>query len=498
MTVPVPAPTGTPSAHGQGADTPWRRLDPRMLAITPIAGLVRLLPAFVIVLFTGRGDGDLSRVWASVGAVGLVVVLGALRWRFTRYRITGDRVELHSGWLRRQRRSVPRDRIRTVDLTSRLEHRVFGLSVVKVGAATGSGHDDGLTLNAVGRAEADRLRRELLDRTAATPGRAGPEPLPSSEIARLDWAWIRFAPLTFSSLAGVGIVVGTLFNLLDDVGVDAGDIGANAVGDLARAGLVAVLGAVAATVLVVAVLGSLVLFAERWFAYRLTREPDGTLRVRRGFLTRRSSSVSERRLRGVELVEPILLRAGRAAQTRALAAGLARDTQRGVLQPPVPRAEADRVAAAVTGADPTRTTRAALHAHPAAARRRRLTRALVPTAAVVTGAFLLDAHVVGPVSLLLLPIMAAVALDRARNLGHAVTPGYLVTRQGSVVRRTVALQQGSIIGWTVRQSPFQRWAGVVTVEAVTAAGAGAYRILDLATADAAALIAATTQDGIRR
>ena len=58
------------------------------------------------------------------------LVLGVLRWRFTRYRITGDRVELHSGWIRRQRRSVPRDRIRTVDLTSRLEHRIFGLSVV--------------------------------------------------------------------------------------------------------------------------------------------------------------------------------------------------------------------------------------------------------------------------------------------------------------------------------------------------------------------------------
>ena len=62
----------------------------------------------------------------------LVVLAGVLRWRTTRYRITAERVELHSGWLRRQRRSVPRDRIRTVDLTARLLHRVFGLSVVQV------------------------------------------------------------------------------------------------------------------------------------------------------------------------------------------------------------------------------------------------------------------------------------------------------------------------------------------------------------------------------
>lgn len=473
-----------------GPDTPWRRLDPRMLAVTPLAGLLRLLPVVAIFLFTGGGDGDRARVWPSLGAIAAVLVVGVLRWRFTRYRITADRVELHSGWLRRQRRSVPRDRIRTVDLTSRLEHRLFGLAVVKVGAATGSGREDGLALNAVSRVEADRLRRELLDRTA--PRLDVPAPPPSTEIARLDWSWIRFAPLTFSSLAGVGVLMGAVVNLLNDAGIDPGALGERAAGDLADAGLVAAIGLVAATVLVVAVLGALLLFAERWFAYRLTREPDATLRVRRGLLTRRSSSVAERRLRGVELVEPILLRAGRAAQTRALAAGLARDTQRGVLQPPVPRAEADRVAAAVTGADAIETTRAALRAHPAAARRRRLTRALLPTAALVVGAFLLDDHVIGPVSLLLLPVMAAVALDRARNLGHAVTPGYLVTRQGSVVRRTVALQRSGVIGWTVRQSPFQRWAGVATVEAVTAAGAGAYRILDVAAADVGALVTPVT------
>ena len=71
---------------------------------------------------------------------------------------------------------VPRDRIRTVDLTARLEHRIFGLSVVKIGSATGgSGEHAGLALDAVSKAEADRLRRELLDRSPVArlrhPGR---------------------------------------------------------------------------------------------------------------------------------------------------------------------------------------------------------------------------------------------------------------------------------------------------------------------------------------
>jgi len=163
-----------------------------------------------------------------------------------------------------------------------------------------------------------------------------------------------------------------------------------------------------------------------------------------------------------------------------------------VLQPPVPRAEAHRVAAAVTGAPPPETTRAPLRRHPRAATRRRFVRTLVPAAVLVAAAFLLDARVLGPVSLVLLPVAALLALDRARSLGHAVTTGYLVTRQGSVLRRTVALQRTGVIGWTVRQSVFQRRAGVATVEAVTGAGAGGYTAVDVAAADVAPLLVATT------
>jgi putative membrane protein len=476
------------------SEAPWRRLDPRMLVVTPVSGLVRLLPAFAVLLLTGQ-EGDLSRVWFTVGGAALVVIFGVLRWRFTQYRITPDRVELHSGWLRRQRRSVPRDRIRTVDLTSRLEHRIFGLSVVKIGAATGGSSDQpGLALDAVSRAEAERLRRELLDRSSAPAATITPPP--SIELARLDWAWLRFAPLTFSSLAGVGVVAGAVFNLLNDAGVNTGHLAGDAVERLARAGVAAAVGLLGVTVLFAAVVGSLLLFVARWSGYRLTREPDGTIRVRRGLLTRRSLSVSESRLRGVEIAEPMLLRAGRGAQTRALSAGLAKDAQGGVLQPPVPRAEAHRVASAVARAAPAEITDAPLRRHPAAAGRRRLTRALGPTAVLVVAAFVLDPHVVGPSSLVLLPVMAAAGLDRARVLGHTLTSGYLVVRQGSVVRRTVALQRAGVIGWRVRQSPFQRRSGVVTVDAITGAGRGAYPVIDIAADDAVELMAQVTPEAI--
>lgn len=463
-----------------------------MLVVGPLGSLVRLLPVVAILLVTGQGDP--VRTWVAVGAAVLVVLSGVVRWRTTRYRITGDRVELHSGWLRRQRRSVPRDRIRTVDLTARLLHRAFGLSVVQVGAASGSPLDQaGLSLDAVSKAEADRLRRELLDRSPTPTSTEQPGEL----LARLDWAWLRFAPLTFSSVAGVGAVLAFLFNLVDDLGIDPRDIGVDASGLFASAPLWEAVLVIVGGLLVLASAGALLLYAERWYDYRLTRERDGTLRVRRGLLTRRSLSVSEQRLRGAEIVEPLLLRAGRGGQCRALSTGLSGDAQGGALQPPAPLVEAQRVASAALREHPTEITGAVLRRHPDAARTRRLTRALGP--AVVLAAALVVVAVVVPelrwlgfVGLLLLPAAALLAADRFRNLGHELTARHLVSRQGSIVRRTVALQRAGVIGWTVRQSPFQRRAGVVTVEAVTAAGAGGYEVLDVAAADGVALADAAT------
>jgi putative membrane protein len=72
-------------------------------------------------------------------------------------------------------------------------------------------------------------------------------------------------------------------------------------------------------------------------------------------------------------------------------------------------------------------------------------------------------------------------------LGHALTSRYLVTRHGTGVRGTVALQRAGVIGWTVSQSFFQRWAGLITVTATTAAGNGAYHVIDVRTADGLAV-----------
>lgn len=460
-----------------------------MLAVTPLRQLAGFLPVIVLILVVGIERDFGARVYGLLAGVLLVLLAGTLRWFTTRYRITSERVELRSGLLFRTARSVPRDRIRSVDVSAGLAHRLFRLSVLKIG--TGERIDGvesrEVTLDAISSSEADRVRQRLLDPSYAHR-RGDPVPPAAVELAALSWSWLRFAPLTVSSLVALGAVAGAFGQLVNDIGADAVDVGG--VGDqLTTAPLWLGITVLAVLVLIIALGGSALLYIEAWWGFRLVREASGSLRIRRGLLTSRSVSLEERRLRGVAVVESPLLRIGRGARTVAVATGLGgrRGHGRGSLLPPAPRREAHRVAGAVLAElpSPTATT---LRRHPRVALRRRLVRAALPVLAVAAGLWSVAAPVWAAWAVLgLLAVTALLAVDAYRNLGHALTGSYLVTRHGAGVRWTVAVQRSGVIGWTVSQSLFQRRAGLVTVTATTAAGHGRYAVIDVMTTEGLAV-----------
>jgi putative membrane protein len=469
----------------------WQRLDPRMLAVTPLRQLAGFLPVIVVVVI-GVGQDFGGRAYGLLVGVLLVLLAGVLRWLTTRYRITSERVELRSGLLFRNARSVPRDRIRSVDVTAGPVHRLFRLSVVKIGTGerTDGLESRELTLDAISAADADRLRQRLLDQLDV--GQLDPSGVPAAsratELAVLHWSWLRFAPLTVSSLVAVGAVAGAFGQLINEVGADAVDVG-GVREKLSMTPLWLDVAMFAVLVLVIALVGSLMIFVEAWWGFRLVRELGGTLRIRRGLLTARSVSLEERRLRGVAVVESPLLRLGRGARTIAVATGLGgrRGHGRGALLPPAPRDEAHRVAGAVLAEDPS-PTGLALRRHPLVALRRRLVRATLPVLAGSAALWLAPVPAwLAWATLGLLPVTVLLGWDAYRNLGHTLTSRYLLTRHGAGVRGTVALQRCGVIGWTVSQSFFQRRAGLVTVTATTAAGGGGYRVIDVTTADGLAV-----------
>jgi putative membrane protein len=492
------------------ADEGWRRLSVRMLLVHPVQELRRaIIPLLVLIVF-GRGDRNL---WP-YAAVLIVVALGLIRWFTTTYRVTPTQIQVRRGLLGRSTLSVPRDRVRTVDVTSHLMHRVLGLARITIGTGqTDRKKEDGLRLDALTTEAAVRLRNELLHdgrrvaspRAVGTGARDGPvagrvAAPPHGLIARLDPAWARFAPFTLSGLVTIGVFAGFLANVVNQAHVNPANVGAvrTASDDLAKLPLVFAVLVVLFIVIVIVALLSVGGYLLAFWDFQLTRD-GATLHVTRGLLTTRATTIEARRLRGAEISEPILLRRVRGARAVAITTGLrvGRGADRGgsVLLPAAPAAEVDRVVAEVieTGAPPS----VELIRHGPRARRRRINRALLVTGAlaVVLGVLWWFANwpigfpIAGVVVFLLaLPL----ALDRYRNLGHALSGGFLVTRQGSLVRRRYMLATAGIIGWNERMSFFQRRAGLVTLIATSAAGRQHYDVLDLAQPDAIALADAAT------
>jgi putative membrane protein len=471
----------------------WRRLDSRMIWVDAVQTLLSLTPAALAVGVFGvrPGEGGLAPVVvvAVVGVGGAVRNL--LRWAKTRYRITDEYAELRTGLIARSHRSIRRDRIRSVEATAKLRHRLAGLRLVTIGAGQQrAAGEAALSLDAVSRDVAEWLHRELL------AGAPAPAAVPDQRVlARIRWSWIAYNVVNIWAYAAAAGVLWGGYWLARTFGLDPGGFVAG-LADWERLGWGV---SIAIGLVVVGAFGVVVLaaafVAENWdFTLARVRGPNGTvLRTSQGLLKTRQVDRDEERIRGVQIAEPLLWRWLGMADTNVITTGLKVWSLQpaSTILPRGPIAVALPVAAAVIGERPSPFD-VPLLPHPRAALRRRVGWALVTTAVVVGGLGWLA--VAGPLpgwaplaGLGLLPVALAGALVAYRALGHALTGSHLVVRSGLVSRSTVALQSRAVVGWRLRQSVLQRRLGLATLAAATAAGTGEYLAPDLDAGEAVAL-----------
>jgi putative membrane protein len=301
-------------------------------------------------------------------------------------------------------------------------------------------------------------------------------------------SWVRFAPFTLSGALTALAVVGFLWRIESETHANIGQLTRDngAFRTVREQSIGVEILIVVLVALLFVVLASTAGYVLAFWNFTLTRHRAGTLQVRRGLITSRTTSIEERRLAGAELSEPLLLRAVGGARLIAIATGLrvGRGAERGgtTLLPAAPRASVISVAGLVT---PGRGLWATpLIRHGARATRRRFTKATVGSLVLVAVFGFIWWVSGGPglgwlYALLLVPVMLLVALDRARSLGHLLIDGYLVSRLGSFIRRRCALQTDAVIGWNFRSSFFARRAGLTTLVATTAAGRQGYRVQDI-------------------
>ena len=152
-----------------------------------------------------------------------------------------------------------------------------------------------------------------------------------------------------------------------------------------------------------------------------------------------------------------------AARVNGLVTGLGDAQRRGQLLPLGPRAEAEPLGRRLVD-DP-----GPLTPHPAAARRRRIARAMAAGLLVTAAGAVLTATS-GWWPLLLAGVVLTVlgvplGLGRYASLGHATGPRSFAVRVGWLVRERAVLERRAVVGWQVKQSWAQRRAGLASVVA---------------------------------
>ena len=464
-----------------------RRTSPLVVALHTVTfrQARQFVPAVIpIVAAIGLNGGHTTVALLVVAVTLLSLGTAALTWwRFT-YADGPSSVVVTRGLLSRSVRTVPNDRIRGVEVETPPLHRVFGLVRVRIDAAAGAADkDEELVVDGVSRAEGDRLR------TAVLTHRQAPAPEPDApreeEFGRFDNRWLLYAPLVGSYLALPLAAVGAMFRLAQELPQDLqphlDDAARVTVRDTAL---------VVGGVVVLLVVGSVVGAAVVNWGFRLVRR-GGSLIVVRGLITRRHTELEIDRIRGATIGEGAGMRLVHAARVNALVTGLGDAAKRGQLLPLGPRSEAWLLAHRIVE-EP-----GPLVAHPRAARKRRIVRAtlagLLVTVAGLAATVLAGAWWLLVVGLVLVAGAVPIGLGRYTSLGHAAGPRSFSVRSGWFSREHAVLQRRAVVGWQVRQSFFQRRAGLATVVACVGAGRGGYAAIDMADGDVAGFALAASE-----
>lgn len=440
------------------SDLAPRRLHPAGAVLSALDDVRNAIFSVVVLIVLGSQSGNLGTVVVLLGVVGAAVAVatGYVRWRAETYEIADAAIRHRHGVISPDETVIPLARVHSIDLTQGPVQRLFGVNELHVQTA-GGGEKGEIVLRAVSPAETARLR--------AAAG------LPEATTTDLpEWH------LSPGGLILVGLTAPQLGMLLPLVG------GALAVGNdlLGQQGTrdtladrlptetSAILLLIAAAILaawLLSFLGSLVAFA----GFSVTRDGDH-LRIHRGFLQRRATSVPLRRVHAVSVAEGPFRRPFGLCSVRLETAGYGSEPSAArTLFPLLPIAGLDAQLAtfvpalAGTGTPPDFT-------HPP---RRAIRRYILPGTLTVL-LLTIAATLAWPVAWPAIPVLTALAaldgLARYRSAGSQLDTTRLLLRHGSITRRTLIARPTRLQDHSFAQTTFQHQAHLADISITVASG----------------------------
>ena len=435
-----------------------RRLHPAGAVLSALDDVRNALFSVVVLLIVGSRSGDLGTIAVLLGVVGaaVAVTVGYVRWRAETYAIADGAIRHRRGVISPDETVVPLARVHSIDVAQGPVQRVFGVNELHVQTA-GGGEKGEVVLRAVSPAETATLR--------AAAGLPEPTATDLPEW-RLSTRGLLLVGLTAPQLGMLLPLVGGAFAVGDDL---LGQGAQSTVADhlpTETAGILLLVGAALAVAWLLSFLGSLVAFA----GFSVTRDGDH-LRIHRGFLQRRATSVPLRRIHAVSVAEGPFRRPLGLCSVRLETAGYGREAAAArTLFPLLPIAELDERLAtlvpALAGSD-----------GPAQAFQRPPTRSLrryILPGTLTVLLLTVAATLAWPVAWPTIPILTALAIldgiARHRNAGWRLHDDRILLRRGSLTRRTLLARPNHLHDHSLSQNPFQRRAQLADLSITVASG----------------------------
>ena len=399
-------------------------------------------------------------------------VWGVLSWRATTYRVSGGTFHLKQGVLQKSERSLPLERIQSVNTVQGVVQRVFGVVGVRIEAAGGGGEPE-ISLSTLSRPAAIALREELTRSMRQVSTEVPEEPAVLRRLAVRD---LLLAGVTSGQIGVAASVVLGAWQAVERVlPRDFAQRLSEAYFPRTISAFLLLLVAVALFSWVLAILGTV--FAHAGFT--LSRSPDGKyLHIKRGLLERHESTVPLARIQAVRVVEGILRQPFGLAALRVESAGFG--AERGVsttLFPLLPCREVGtflRIAVPEFAAPLDE-----LEPLPGRARRRYAFRSALPVL-VLAAPYAVLFFPWGLAGLLLTLPAALYGLLRYKAAGQGLDDDRLVLRFRRLARTTVVAPRGRLQSRGYSVSPFQRRVRLATLKIEVASGSrgAAFRLVD--------------------
>ncbi len=478
-------------------ETAERRLHPVGMLLAALGTVRRWfgLAAFPGVAALVNGEFGMRALLLILLGVALVAVFsaiwGVLSWRATTYRVSGGAFHFKQGVLQKSERSLPLERVQSVDAVQGVVQRVFGVVGVRVEAAGGGGEPE-ISLSALSRAAAGALREELTRSARQASAEAPEEPVVLRKLFVRD---LLLAGLTSGQIGVAASVVFGASRAVEDLlpGDLAGRIAEALITDSVSPALLLAL-AVALLSWVLAILGTVLAHA----GFTLSRSADGKyLHIRRGLLERHESTVPLARIQAIKVVEGVLRQPFGLAALRVESAGFgAEEGVSTTLFPLLPRKEVEKLLrAAVPEFDAPLDH---LEPPPGRARRRYAFRSALPVL-VLAALYAVLFFPWGTIGLLLALPAALYGILRYRAAGYGLDEDRLVLRFRRLARTTVVAPRGRLQSRGYSVSPFQRRVGLATLKVEVASGSGgaAFRLTDADAEVAKGLIEALSERAAR-